>query len=295
MEYPNVVTSSGGVLAANLLPAPPETPRAGVVRVLMIGDVIGKPGRVAVDQVLPRLRAERHIDLVTANGENMAGGMGLTASTAAALFEAGVDVITSGNHIWDKREIYAELDRDERILRPINYGETNVPGRGWGVFHAHDGTEVAVINAQGRTYMAQIENPFTMLDALLDGGAMELPPARIVDFHCELTSEKNAFGIHLDGRVSAVCGTHTHVATADERILPRGTAYITDIGMTGPVYSVIGFNPDTVLPRFINALPTRFEVGSGPVLFNAVQIDIESATGRAQNVARINIIVEEAA
>jgi 2',3'-cyclic-nucleotide 2'-phosphodiesterase len=295
MEYPNVVTSSGGVLAANLLPPPPETPRAGVVRVLMIGDVIGKPGRVAVDQVLPRLRAERHIDLVTANGENMAGGMGLTASTAAALFEAGVDVITSGNHIWDKREIYAELDRDERILRPINYGETNVPGRGWGVFHAHDGTEVAVINAQGRTYMAQIENPFTMLDALLDGGAMELPPARIVDFHCELTSEKNAFGIHLDGRVSAVCGTHTHVATADERILPRGTAYITDIGMTGPVYSVIGFNPDTVLPRFINALPTRFEVGSGPVLFNAVQIDIESATGRAQNVARINIIVEEAA
>jgi metallophosphoesterase (TIGR00282 family) len=134
-----------------------------------------------------------------------------------------------------------------------------------------------------------------MLDALLDGGAMELPPARIVDFHCELTSEKNAFGIHLDGRVSAVCGTHTHVATADERILPRGTAYITDIGMTGPVYSVIGFNPDTVLPRFINALPTRFEVGSGPVLFNAVQIDIESATGRAQNVARINIIVEDSA
>jgi calcineurin-like phosphoesterase len=146
MECPNVVTSSTGVLAANLLQPPPETPRAGVVRVLMIGDVIGKPGRVAVDQVLPRLRAERHIDLVTANGENMAGGMGLTASTAAALFEAGVDVITSGNHIWDKREIYPELDRDERILRPINYGETNVPGRGWGVFHAHDGTEVAVIN-----------------------------------------------------------------------------------------------------------------------------------------------------
>ena len=215
------------VQAADRLPAPPESPRAGAVRVLMIGDVIGKPGRVAVQNSLPRLRDERHIDLVTANGENLAGGMGLTASTAAALFEAGVDVITSGNHIWDKKEIYPELDRDERILRPINYGETNVPGRGWGVFHAHDGTEVAVINAQGRTYMAQIENPFTMLDTLLDDGADELPKARLVDFHCELTSEKNAFGVHLDGRVSAVCGTHTHVATADERILPRGTAYIT--------------------------------------------------------------------
>jgi len=283
------------VRAANLLAQPPERPAAGVIRVLMIGDVIGKPGRLAVDQVLPGLRADRHIDLVTANGENMAGGMGLTPSTAAALFDAGVDVITSGNHIWDKREIYPELDREERILRPINYGETNVPGRGWGVFHAHDGTEVAVINAQGRTYMAQIENPFTMLDALLDDGATELPPARIVDFHCELTSEKNAFGIHLDGRVSAVCGTHTHVATADERILPHGTAYISDIGMTGPVYSVIGFNPATVLPRFINALPTRFEVGSGPVLFNAVQIDIEGATGRAQAMARINLIVEDQA
>jgi metallophosphoesterase (TIGR00282 family) len=265
----------------------------GALRVLMIGDVIGKPGRVAVEQRLHTLRDEREINLVTANGENMAGGMGLTASTAAALFGAGVDVITSGNHIWDKREIYAELDRDERILRPINYGEQGVPGRGWGVFHANDGTEVAVINAQGRTYMAQIENPFTMMDALLDQGAAELPPARLVDFHCELTSEKNAFGIYLDGRVSAVCGTHTHVATADERLLPKQTAYVSDIGMTGPLNSVIGFEPSTVLPRFINALPTRFEVGSGPVLFNAIQIDIDPATGRATAIERIREVVEE--
>jgi metallophosphoesterase (TIGR00282 family) len=284
---------SGQVQAADRLDPPPAKPAAGVVRVLMIGDVIGKPGRVALEQVLSALRAERGIDLVTANGENLAGGMGLTPSTAAALFDAGVDVITSGNHIWDKREIYAELDRDERILRPLNYGEQGVPGRGWGVFHARDGSEVAVINAQGRTYMAQIENPFTMLDGLLEGGAVELPPIRLVDFHCELTSEKNAFGVYLDGRVSAVCGTHTHVATADERILPRGTAYITDIGMTGPVYSVIGFDPATVLPRFINALPTRFEVGTGPVLFNAVQIDIDGATGRARSVARISRIVDD--
>jgi metallophosphoesterase (TIGR00282 family) len=218
--------------------------------------------------------------------------MGLTTSTAAALLGSGVDVITSGNHIWDKREIYAELERDERILRPLNYGDHGVPGRGWGVFHAVDGTEVAVINAQGRTYMQPIENPFTMLDRLLEEGADELPPVRLVDFHCELTSEKNAFGVYLDGRVSAVCGTHTHIATADERILPRGTAYITDIGMTGPVYSVIGFDPATVLPRFINALPTRFEVGSGAVVFNAIQIDIEASTGRATDLERIALIVD---
>jgi len=281
------------VLAANLLPRPPARPTAGTLRVLMIGDVIGKPGRDALDNVLSTLRDERGLDLVTANGENLAGGMGLTPSTAASLFDAGVDVITSGNHIWDKRDIYPELDRDERILRPINYGEQGVPGRGWGVYHAAEGSEVAVINAQGRTYMPQIENPFSMLDSLLDSGADELPKVRLVDFHCELTSEKNAFGIHLDGRVSAVCGTHTHVATADERILPRGTAYISDIGMTGPVYSVIGFNPDTVLPRFMNALPTRFEVGSGPVLFNAVQIDIDTTSGVATAVERINRVVEQ--
>ncbi len=258
----------------------------------MIGDVIGKTGRVALEHTLPALRDERHLDLVTANGENLAGGMGLTASTAAALYEAGVDVITSGNHIWDKREIYPELDRDERILRPLNYGTDGVPGRGWGVFHA-GGTDVAVINAQGRTYMAQIENPFTMLDELLDQGAVELPAVRVVDFHCELTSEKNAFGVYLDGRVSAVCGTHTHVATADERILPRRTAYITDIGMTGAAYSVIGFDPATVLPRFINALPTRFEVAGGPVVFNAVQIDIDCATGAATAIERITRMVDQ--
>jgi metallophosphoesterase (TIGR00282 family) len=289
---PKVTITGRGVLAANLLSQPPLQPATGTVRVLMIGDVIGKPGRDAVEVVLPSLRDERHIDFVTANGENLAGGMGLTPSTAGSLFSVGVDVITSGNHIWDKREIYPELDRDERILRPINYGETGVPGRGWGIYHAADGSEVAVINAQGRTYMAQIENPFTMLDSLLDDGADELPKVRLVDFHCELTSEKNAFGIYLDGRVSAVCGTHTHVATADERILPRGTGYISDIGMTGPVYSVIGFDPATVLPRFINALPTRFEVGSGPVLFNAMQIDVDTTTGQAVSVERLNRVVE---
>ncbi len=280
------------VQAADRLVPAPRRPVNGTLRVLMIGDVIGKPGRLVVEQLLPALREERSVDFVTANGENVAGGMGLTASTAQGLFAAGVDVITSGNHIWDKREIYPELEREERILRPLNYGHDGVPGRGWGIFHAADGSEVAVVNAQGRTYMQPIENPFTTVRQLFEDGADELPPVRIVDFHCEVTSEKNAFGLHLDGLVSAVCGTHTHVVTGDERILPRGTAYLSDIGMTGPVYSVIGFEPRTVLPRFLNGLPTRFEVGSGPVVFNAVQIDVDSATGRALHIERLSRLVD---
>ena len=280
------------IQAADRLNPAPQRPGNGTVRVLMIGDVIGKPGRVAVERLLPGLREERGLDFVTANGENLAGGMGLTAPTAQALFAAGVDVITSGNHIWDKREIYAELEREERILRPINYGQDGVPGRGWGIFHGADGSEIAVVNAQGRTYMQPIENPFLSVRQLFEEGADELPPVRIVDFHCEVTSEKNAFGLYLDGLASAVCGTHTHVVTGDERILPRGTAYLSDIGMTGPIYSVIGFEPRTVLPRFLNGLPTRFEVGSGPVVFNAVQIDIDATSGRALHIERLSRMVD---
>jgi metallophosphoesterase (TIGR00282 family) len=203
-----------------------------------------------------------------------------------------VDVITSGNHIWDKREIYPYLETSDRVLRPLNYGTHEVPGRGWGAYQALDGTDLAVINLQGRTTMAQIENPFTDADRLLEESSEPLPPVRLVDFHCELTSEKNALGLYLDGRVSVVVGTHTHVVTGDERILPNGTAYLTDIGMTGPVWSVIGFEPRTVIPRFINALPTRFEVGSGTVIFNAVQVDIDPATGRALAIERIQRLVE---
>jgi 2',3'-cyclic-nucleotide 2'-phosphodiesterase len=258
----------------------------------MIGDVIGKPGRLALEQVLPGLRDERGIDFATANGENLAGGMGLTASTADALLRAGVDVITSGNHIWDKREIYPILERSERILRPLNYGTHDVPGRGWGTWQALDGTDVAVVNLQGRTFMQPIDNPFTEADRLLDESSEPLPPVRLVDFHCEITSEKNALGLYLDGRVSLVVGTHTHVVTGDERILPGGTGYLTDAGMTGPVWSVIGFEPSTVLPRFINALPTRFEVGSGAVVFNAVQADIDPATGRTLAIERVQRLVD---
>ena len=257
----------------------------------MIGDIIGKPGRQAIERELPALREERGIDFVTANGENVAGGMGLTPSTADALLGAGVDVITSGNHIWDKKEVFGYLESSDRVLRPLNYGTHNVPGRGWGTYQALDGTDLAVINLQGRTYMQPIENPFTDADAVLEEASEPLPPVRLVDFHCEITSEKNALGLYLDGRVSVVVGTHTHVVTGDERILPNGTAYQTDLGMTGPVWSVIGFDPKTVLPRFINALPTRFEVGEGPVVLNACQVDIDPATGRALAIERIQRLV----
>ena len=287
--------SPGGSRAAGRVqlgnPTNGNAPRpAGACRVLMIGDVIGKPGRLALEAILPDLRHERSLDFVTANGENLAGGMGLTVSTADALFAHGVDVITSGNHIWDKREIYEPLEKNDRILRPLNYGTTGVPGRGWGVYHALDGSELAVINLQGRTFMQPIENPFLEADRLLEEAGEPLPPIRLVDFHCEITSEKNAMGVHLDGRASAVVGTHTHVPTADDRILPGGTAYQSDLGMTGPVYSVIGFNPATVLPRFLTGLPTRFEVGEGAVLLNATQIDIDPATGRALAIERLQRI-----
>jgi metallophosphoesterase (TIGR00282 family) len=270
-----------------------DAPRpTGACRVLMIGDVIGKPGRVGLERQLRSIREERGIDFVTANGENLAGGMGLTPGTAEILFEAGVDVITSGNHIWDKKEIYPYLDQSERVLRPLNYGTHDVPGRGWGTYEALDGSELAVINLQGRTFMQPIDNPFTEADRLLDEASEPLPPIRLVDFHCEITSEKTALGVYLDGRVSAVVGTHTHVVTGDERILPRGTAYQSDLGMTGPLWSVIGFDPATVLPRFVNALPTRFEVGDGPVVVNAAQIDIDPATGQALGIERIQRLIE---
>jgi metallophosphoesterase (TIGR00282 family) len=270
-----------------------NTPRPpGACRVLMIGDVIGKPGRVVIERFLPGLREERGIDFVTANGENLAGGMGLTVSTAEALLENGVDVITSGNHIWDKKEIFPFLESSDRVLRPLNYGTHEVPGRGWGTYHALDGTDIAVINLQGRTFMQPIDNPFAEADRLFDEASEPLPPVRLVDFHCEITSEKNALGLYLDGRASVVVGTHTHVVTGDERILPNGTAYLTDLGMTGPIWSVIGFDPKTVLPRFMNALPTRFEVGEGAVVLNACQIDVDPATGRALQIERIQRLLD---
>ncbi|MDQ2674223.1 MAG: TIGR00282 family metallophosphoesterase [Chloroflexota bacterium] len=261
------------------------------MRICVIGDIIGKPGRLAVMHALPDMREELDIGMVIANGENMAAGMGLTPRLAEELLGGGVDVITSGNHIWDKREIYDYLDTDRPVLRPINYPD-EAPGRGWLIHHTDDGEEVAVMNAMGRVFMNQLDSPFAKLDELLDHGMEPLPPIRILDFHCEITSEKNAMGWYLDGRVSAVVGTHTHVPTADARVLPKGTAYISDIGMTGPRDSVIGFSLETVLPRFTRHLPTRFHVAEGPVAFNAVVISVDRATGRASGIQQVQRLIE---
>lgn len=251
------------------------------MRILMVGDVIGRPGRRAVGAVLPELRQEYKIDLVIANGENAAGGIGLTKETAEELFEAGVDIITSGNHIWDQREIIPTLDSELAILRPLNY-PPGVPGRG----HIIKG-QALVVNLVGRTFMGNFDCPFRAMDQLLEELA-EKPSVAIVDFHAEATSEKMALGWYLDGRVSAVLGTHTHVGTIDARLLPNGTAFITDVGMTGPTDSVIGDDTDAVIRRFLTQLPHRLSVGKGGVVINSVLVEVEEGTGKAVNILRID-------
>ncbi len=267
------------------------TSGAAPLRCLVIGDIIGRPGRDAVASVLPGLRRDLGLDMVVANGENLAAGMGITPRLCDELLGMGIDVVTSGNHIWDKREIYDYLDTDRPLLRPLNYPDS-APGRGWLIHHLADGSEVAVVNAMGRVFMNQLDSPFTAIDRLIDEAAEPLPPMRIVDFHCEITSEKNAMGWYLDGRVSAVVGTHTHVPTADARLLPKGTAFISDIGMTGPRDSIIGMRIDTVLPRFLQHLPTRFVVADGPVSFNAVLLELDRRTGRACSIELVQRLVE---
>ena len=256
------------------------------MRVLMIGDVIGKPGRRAVKSLVPSLRREHGIDLVIANGENTAGGFGLTLDTAHELLDSGVDVLTSGNHIWDQKEIIPHLDEGLPLVRPANYPDA--PGRG---DLAMDG--VLVINLMGRVFMPALDCPFRTADRLLrearDAGTA---PVVIVDFHAEATSEKQAMGWYLNGRVSAVVGTHTHVGTVDARVLPGGTAYVSDVGMTGPRDSVIGSETGAVLERFLTGLPQRLTVADGPVAMNSVLIDVDQETGQARSIERIDRVVE---
>jgi len=248
----------------------------------MVGDVIGRPGRRAARALLPGLRQEYAIDLIIANGENAAGGIGITTQTADELFESDVDVITSGNHIWAQREIIPTLDSSSAILRPLNYPQ-GVPGHG-SVIKG----EAMVVNLIGRTFIGNFDCPFRAIDQLLEDLADKKPPVIIVDFHAEATSEKVAMGWYLDGRVSAVLGTHTHVGTVDARLLPKGTAHITDVGMTGPLDSVIGDDIDTVLTRFLTQLPYRISVGKGSVILNAVLVEIEETMGRAKHIQRID-------
>jgi 2',3'-cyclic-nucleotide 2'-phosphodiesterase len=252
------------------------------MRVLFIGDIVGKPGRRAIEALVPGLREELRIDIVVANGENAAAGRGITIKTAKEIFGGGVDVITSGNHIWDQSEIIPYLDGDAPLLRPVNY-PPGVPGRGVERFGG-----LTVVNLMGRTFMADIDDPFRAAEHVLESLPAGTPI--LVDMHAEATSEKVAMGWYLDGRVSAVVGSHTHVPTADQRILPGGTAFVTDAGMCGPRDSVIGVEVEAVLRRFLTGMPARFTVAekSRTVQFNSVMIDIDEGTGRACSIERVD-------
>ena len=252
------------------------------MRVLAIGDIVGRPGREAVGALLPGLRRDLAIDFVIANGENAAGGRGITSPIVDELLSAGVDVITSGNHIWDQQEIVPHLSSGLPLLRPLNY-PPSTPGRGYLIA---DG--IMVVNLIGRVFVGTFDCPFRAVDDLLstvDGS----PPTVIVDFHAEATSEKAALGWYLDGRVSAVVGTHTHVPTADARLLPKGAAYVSDLGMVGPLNSVIGVRPEDALTKFLDQTPQRMNVAKGgPVRFNSVMIDIDDSSGRATAIQRVD-------
>jgi len=255
-----------------------------LTNLLFIGDIFGSPGRTIVARLLRDIVAAENIHLTIANGENAAGGFGITPQLADDIFGYGVDVITTGNHIWDKREIYDYLPRQPRLLRPANYVD-ELPGEGVVVVEAHNGVQCAILNLQGRTYMPSTECPFRKADRILQ----ELPEAvkvRFVDFHAEITSEKMAMGWYLDGRVSAVVGTHTHIPTADTRILPGGTAYQTDVGMTGPYQSVIGVERQIVIERFLTQMPARFEAARHGAELHSVIVEVDEATGKASAVRR---------
>jgi len=255
------------------------------MKILFLGDVVGKPGHRTVTRVLPRLIDRERVDLVITNCENVAGGAGVDARSARQLLDAGVNVLTSGNHIWRDTQIGDFLAREPRLVRPANF-PPGVPGQGWTRCETADGTAVAVVNLLGRVFMQSVDCPFRTAEDLLP----ELRACArviIVDMHAEATSEKCAMGWFLDGRVSGVIGTHTHVQTADERVLSRGTAYVTDVGMCGPIESVIGVRPELAIRRFLTQMPVRFEVAGGPVVVQGVYIDVDPHSGRATNIRRV--------
>jgi len=255
------------------------------LHLLMIGDIVGRPGRRAVKQNLPEILSTMKVDMVIANGENAAGGNGITREIARELFSCGVDVITMGNHVWNQKEIYTYIDREARIIRPANY-PPGTPGSGCGVFTAQNGVRLGVMNMSGRVFMQDLDCPFRKADEMVDRLKEEVGIV-FMDFHAEASSEKVAMGWHMDGRASAVCGTHTHVQTADEKVLPGGTAYISDVGMTGPADSVIGVKKDIVIEKFITQMPRRFEVAEGLYQFNAVLVEIDDVSSRALSIRRI--------
>jgi metallophosphoesterase (TIGR00282 family) len=257
----------------------------------MVGDIVGKAGRQAIDGVLQRVISDYRIDFAIANGENAAGGMGITPMIAIDILDQGVNVLTSGNHIWAKKEIFSFLDEELRILRPANY-PPNVPGRGSGVFYLLNGMKVGVLNLEGRVFMKHLDCPFRVGEKEVEWLRRETPII-LVDFHAEATSEKMAMGWFLNGKVSAVLGTHTHVQTSDEKILDGGTAYITDVGMTGPLDSVIGIRKQIALERLLTQIPWKFDVATEEIELQGVVIEVDSQTGRSDNIQRIKVPLDE--
>ncbi len=255
------------------------------MKILVMGDVIGKPGREAVKEILPRLRDEYGITLAIANGENAAGGIGLTPGTAQELFDSGIDVITTGNHVWAHHEVIPYLDSAAAVIRPLNYPPMT-PGRGYWIKD-----NIMVVNIIGRTFVGDFDCPFRAMDKLL-GELDKKPAVIIVDFHAEATSEKVAMGRYLDGRVSAVLGTHTHIGTIDACILPKGTAYVTEIGMVGPINSVIGVEVSAVIDRFLTQIPKRFSVAKGQVSFDAIVVEATDDSGKAIDIKRVRQVVD---
>ncbi len=253
--------------------------------ILAVGDIVGRPGRKAIQKYLPDLREQYELGLVIANAENAAGGFGLTLATADELFDAGVDVLTSGNHIWAQKEIIPHLDSEMPILRPLNY-PPGVPGRGYII-----NKQTMIVNLIGRTFISNFDCPFRAMDKLL-AEVEPRPSVIVVDFHAEATSEKVAMGRYLDGRVSAVLGTHTHVGTVDAMVLPQGTAYVTDIGMTGPIDSIIGVAAEAVINRFLTMMPHHLSVGKGKTMFSAVLLSVDENSGKTTSIDRIGREVE---
>jgi 2',3'-cyclic-nucleotide 2'-phosphodiesterase len=258
----------------------------GAVKVLFIADIVGQPGRRAVKELLPRLRQENSLQLVVANGENSAGGSGITPNTAAEIFSAGVDIITSGDHLWDQKEVLELLEHEPRFVRPLNY-PAGTPGQGSTLFQAQGFPAVGIINLQGRTFMPTLENPFHSVLSEVDR-LRKVTHLIFVDFHAEATSEKVALARMLDGSVSAVIGTHTHVQTADEQIFPGGTAFLCDAGFTGPHESVIGREIEPIIKRFMTNMPQKFEVAKGQVLLQGAMLELDEGTGRAVRIERVS-------
>jgi len=254
------------------------------MKILMVGDIVGGPGRTIFARIVAAMKSKGQADFVVANAENAAGGKGLTRQLADELFAAGADVLTLGDHTWDQRDLVTSIDREPRIIRPANFAP-GCPGQGW--FNAESpGGRITVINLVGRTFMGPNDCPFRTADAILTR-EKNLGRIILVDIHAEATSEKCALGRYLDGRVTAVVGTHTHVQTADERLLPKGTAFITDLGMTGPKDSIIGREAESVMVRFLKGMPAKFEVGTDDVTLEAVVIDADPVTGKASRITRI--------